>query len=460
MAKQETQKEKVIALLSGIGIDNPEKVLNGSSKDAREYGKHINHAIAVGRKAANQLNSMQGRNPDSEMVEHMGVNPDDVKKKYDTVEQFGESMPCFVLADSTADQTFRLISGGHVKFRSGDTICLSTGMYSSHVKIQPTIIPSKSIFKDVYRPYRGEDLTRKTLFVWRSGGIGDLLFIRPVLMAFKDKYKDVKIIFATKENYHSMVDQWGDCIDSLHKVPFNANLLRDSDYHISYEGLIERCKEAETMDVHDLFAKHSRIEISEYNRPMKCICQNQFFDIVRGEYAVVQVGASSPIRTPWIGKMVQIIDHLTESIDVIISGSKREARDIDDVISCSKRPNRIINFAKFTGSVVDAVKLVNDSRLVVAPDSSHVHMAASQGVPCVAIYGPFPAKVRTSHYPKCISVETEPSDCCTFGGKGCFTHSYLPCYWGTKCWHNLDIDKVKQAIDNQLKEMQSCSQNI
>jgi len=451
MAK-EPRDSKLLALMKGIGIDEPEKITKGTAKDALKYGRELNHFLGMGKKAVNQLNSMQGRNPDKEIIA-MGCDVSTIAEKSETVEEFGNTAPMFICAESTVDQKLRMAyDSSALELKAGQAVCMTAAMYKNHVDMQPTLIPSRRKFSDCFKPYRGEDLAGKTLFVWRSGGIGDLLFIRPILMAFKEKYEGIKIIFATKTRYHSMVEQWDDCIDELSMVPFDVDSTLDAaDYHISYEGLIERCKEAELMDAHDLFAKHSHIEIKNYNRRMKCICQNRFFDVIRNEYAVVQIGSSSPIRTPWHGKMIEVIDHLTESIDVIISGSQRETRTIDDIISCCKRPERIINFSKFTGSIVDAVKLVTGAKIVVAPDSSHVHMAAAQGVPCVGIYGPFPARVRTEHYENFIGVEPDESDACTHGGKGCFTHSHLPCHWGTKCWHHLDTEKITNAIDKLME---------
>ena len=48
--------------------------------------------------------------------------------------------------------------------------------------------PAAIKFTNVYKPYNGQDLTNKTLLVWRSGGIGDLLFIQPNLVYLKNKY--------------------------------------------------------------------------------------------------------------------------------------------------------------------------------------------------------------------------------------------------------------------------------
>lgn len=446
MGKRSNKPNLLRTMLVNMGVDNVDDVMQGGEKNVVAFAKSINKNLGIGRQAVDTLSTMQNRNPDQEIV-GMGIDVKSLNAKYRTLAEFQSSLPGFLCAESTADQTIRLFDGGTIKIEKGDNICLTASMYKEHVNQQPTLMPSAYKFSDVYNPYRGEDLTGKTLFVWRSGGIGDLMFIRPILMAFKEKYKDVQIIFATRSKYHSMVEQWDDCIDQLTDVPFFVDeTLKTSDYHISYEGLIERCELAEELDVHDLFAKHSFIEVKDYNRRMKCICKNPVFDILPRKYAVMQLGASSMIRTPFLGKLIEVADFITEHTDLIISGSKIEQRTIDDFKSCCKRPDRIINFARYTGSVVDAVKLVTGASIVVAPDSSHVHMAAAQGIPCVGIYGPFPWASRALHYDKFIGVEPKESDCCEFGGRYCFTHSFLPCHYNTACWHNLDSEEIIDAI--------------
>lgn len=450
MGTKSDKQNLLRTMLTNMGVDNVDEVIKGGEKNVIDFAKSINKNIGIGRQAVDTLNSMQSRNPDKEIVS-MGVDVESINNKYNSLEDFQEKTPAFVCAESTADQTLRMFDGGVIDVKRGDNICMTPGMYKGHVSQRPTLIPSEYKFSDIYIPYRGQDLNGKTLFVWRSGGIGDLMFIRPILMAFKDKY-DVKITFATRSKYHSMVEQWDDCIDQLTDVPFFVDeTLKNSDYHISYEGLIERCTLAEQMDVHDLFAQHSFIHVSNYNRKMKCICKSNVFEILPTKYAVMQLGASSPIRTPFIGSLVHVANFITKNTNLIISGSRREERAIDDFRSCCDNQEKILNFARHTGSVVDAVKLVTGSSLVVAPDSSHVHMAAAQCVPCVGIYGPFPWTSRAKHYDNFIGVEPKESDCCEFGGKHCFTHSFLPCHYNTSCWKNLDSDEIINAIKELTK---------
>ena len=102
--------------------------------------------------------------------------------------------------------------------------------------------PTNLRFKNVYRPYLGQDAEDSTLLVFRTGGIGDLLFIQPNLRYLKEKYDDCYIKFACGPQYQPMVENW-DCVDEIIDLPFPANTLIKSDYHMLFEGVIERCKD-------------------------------------------------------------------------------------------------------------------------------------------------------------------------------------------------------------------------
>jgi len=56
--------------------------------------------------------------------------------------------------------------------------------------------------------------------VFRTGGIGDLLFIQPNLIYLKEKYPTCTINFACGPQYQSMVETW-DCVDNVVDLPFS-----------------------------------------------------------------------------------------------------------------------------------------------------------------------------------------------------------------------------------------------
>ena len=120
--------------------------------------------------------------------------------------------------------------------------------------------PAPIKFKKIFRPYIGQELHAKSILVTRTGGIGDLLFIKPNLDFLKKKYPTCTIYFACGPQYHAMVETW-DCIDKLLTLPFPVKYLTRSNYHVIFEGVIERCKEAHTKNAYQLFTRWMGLNI-------------------------------------------------------------------------------------------------------------------------------------------------------------------------------------------------------
>jgi hypothetical protein len=132
--------------------------------------------------------------------------------------------------------------------------------------------PASMRFSNIYKPYIGQDLDDKTVLVFRTGGIGDLLFIQPNLIYLKNKYPSCYIKFACGPQYQPMVNTW-ECVDEVLDLPFSFKHLRESDYHMLFEGVIERCKESETQNAYNLFSTWLGL-----NLPDKLLIPKQYAD--------------------------------------------------------------------------------------------------------------------------------------------------------------------------------------
>jgi len=371
---------------------------------------------------------------------------------YETIEDFRAHIPSFTIIEMLKDVTLKQ-RGTACNLTAGSEILCINSMANDALK-NGVARKSSRLLKNEYRIYSGNDLTGKTLLVWRTGGIGDLFFLRPILVYLKRKYPTSTIILGTRHAYHDMVKLWTDAIDELSAMPLEMESTMDlADYHLSFEGLIEKCKDAETMDVHDLFAMHAGLDPNDIEwcvkmplPPAKCN------STPRGDYVVVQYRASATVRTPYMGSIVAAINAVTSSgYKAVICDRKEYARDIDDIVSCCESPEMVENFAYTNTGLVDAIQLISKAKLVIAPDSSQMHIAAMQGVPSIGIYGPFPGALRCSRYPLAKWIEPPISEVCEHGGKCCFLHQYGNCTGNFKCWNNLNNDNlaklVKEALD-------------
>jgi ADP-heptose:LPS heptosyltransferase len=419
---------------------------------ADEIAENITATLQAGHNNAKKLALLHPGKPDEEIQKMCFEQP---QKMHADVESFRSDVSGFCIAKAVLTASRRTMFGHEINMVAGEEYCMTPGIYRSLNNGMRAVAPSDRKFSEVYRPYNGEDLSMKTLFVWREGGVGDLIFIRPLLCHLKKIYPTCKIIFATRSHLHCMVRLWGDCIDEYEPVPFKMESTIDAaDYHLTYMGVIERIAAAESMDVHDLFAEYMGIDADTVNwiQPLPTTSPNLWFETSPPKYAVMQATSSSPIRTPHTRILVRAINTITATgLPVVIADMKQRARGVDDVISLCANPELCINFARFSENIQDVVKLISRSKLVVAPDSCMVHIAAAQKVPCVGIYGPFAAQTRTRRYPLCSTIEPPVSDCCEAGGRYCFRHNQSQCEYFEQCWDNLDVDKLCELITEKLE---------
>jgi len=382
-------------------------------------------------------------------------------KRYKTLEEYRDRLPNFVIIEMIQNGAIASY-GSKYPVQKGQEILMIAGEAKKAVESGAGII-SRRTMKGQYRRYNGENLNGRRLMIWRAGGIGDLMWVRPILCHLKDKYPESTILFATREMFHCMVATWGDCLDGLSVVPLNMSDTMDAaDYHLSFDGLVESCDEAETTDIHDLFARHAGCDPDEVNwcRPMRlpnwepdkehdknpCI---QYM-VNKRKYAVVQYRASSPMRTPYLGSIVAACNAVTDSgYRAVLCDLPSSAREIDNIISCCKTPAMVYNFSERARDILDTIRLINHSRLVVGPDSSLVHIAAMQGIPSVGIYGPFPGMTRQARNPLAKWIEPPESKVCKSKGRHCFKNR-TECDGDYKCWGNLNNARLQEIIAEVL----------
>lgn len=318
--------------------------------------------------------------------------------------------------------------------------------------------PSKFKFSKIYKPYNGEDLTDKTLLVWRQGGIGDLLFISPNLKYLKEKYPTCQIIFACGPQYKSMVQEWK-FIDKLIDLPFSLDNMFKSDYHCIFEGVIERTKQAETENAYKLFSKWMNLNLSDdllipeqdvnkdNLKKVKDILLN--WKVEEKSFIIVQMRSSSPIRTPRSSFWKNIIDILTsKGHTILLTDSPHNSSTIDKFIETLEDKEKVFNFCKHSNDVSDTIAVTSLSKMAFAIDSSLIHIAESLKVRSFGLFGPFPGNIRLSTYKYADWIDAKKS-CAP-----CFKHGMSLCKYANSgyvsCYDNLNIDEIIERISRYV----------
>ena len=91
-----------------------------------------------------------------------------------------------------------------------------------------------------------------------------------------------------------------------------------------------------------------------------------------------------------------------------------------------------------------------EARLIVAPDSSFVHLAAARDIPVVAIFGPIDGEVRTRRHPRARVVSQAGGMACV----PCWRNEHMVCKASNTrrsvCMHTLPVERVVDAVREEL----------
>jgi len=384
-------------------------------------------------------------------------------KMADSMEELRRGVPNIIIAQCKLDVKFIQNKFRVQSFKRKSQYVMSLGVYNQ-LKYDPyrhktVLVPGTMKFKNIFKAYRGQNLDGKTLLVWRTGGIGDLLFIQPNLRYLKETYPDCHIKFSCGPQYSSLVDNW-DCIDELLDLPFHVSHLLHSDYHVTFEGVIERCKEAHTNNAYVLFSKWLGLDLPTNllypiiePKPKKV---KEVEGILKQwgtspkNFIVLQIRASSPVRTPSPFFWKRIIDQLnTLGYTTVITDSPHRAPYVEEFIKTLSHPRSCMNFSVFSKSLDLTIALVSLAKMAISIDSAISHISAGLNIPYYGIYGPFPGEIRLSTYKNSKWINA-PSPCAP-----CFLHGHRPCPHAnpdgsSSCYDKINIDALLQDAISML----------
>ena len=394
----------------------------------------------------------------------LGINREDIKEVAD-LEELREYPPNIVIAKAAKNLRFIQNHFKKQELKKKTSYVMGLGVYQQ-LHADPNfgskfLKPGTTKFKNIYNPYNGEDLSGKTLLVFRTGGIGDLLFIQPNLKYLKEKYPDCTIKFACGPQYQSMVETW-ECIDQVLDLPFTLGELISSDYHALFEGVIERCELSHTVNAYNLFSEWLGLNLPneklipeqkpKEDKVQFCLDKLEEWNVDPGNFIITQLRASSPIRTPRPEFWANIINELTErGHKILITDNPRQQENVEKFIDrYLTNKSLVFNFCKESLSLDYSIALTSLAQCVIATDSALNHIAASLGVKSFGVYGPFPGHIRLKTYPKAKWVDAE-RDCVP-----CFIHGHTPCPQAgpdgfSPCYDNIDIKKAVDEVEELMK---------
>ncbi len=310
-----------------------------------------------------------------------------------------------------------------------------------------------------HKIYNKEDLTNKSLLSFRNGGIGDLMFQLPAVRELKKKYPSLKFYLCCSSHYKPLFEGIS-FIDDLVELPLTLDYLKQFDYFVNFENLIENSKDAETVNAYELHARKFFIEPENY-RPELVVNKNVEKEVLKDlqpykdkKRIVISFAASATIRTvnPYFyKKFIELLDN-RDDIMFFISGSKGQSKSIDEFIKLLPRKKVAKNCALTYGeNIQQTMALIKNSHCVIGPDSGLLHIAGGLNIPLIGIFGAFPPSLRLKSYKNSIGLKG-------FG-------SVHPCHFGRGKWnccfqHKWDNDNGSCFLAEKTKETYSPCMNL
>jgi len=236
-------------------------------------------------------------------------------------------------------------------------------------------------------------------------------------------------------------------IDKVLPVPFDYLHMCKNDWHIAFEGVIERCKEAEYVHAFDLMAKvaglnidHTLEEFKTELIPNKEILR-EIENSLPSNFVVAQLRASSPIRMMSEEKWARIIKRIIENGKKVVVIDRPEYNvfysnfaktyDLDS--------SKFFNLSGLSKTINHATAIISKSDGVIGVDSAFTHMGAALNKPVLGLYGAFLGKLRLGYYENADWVQSKP------------TCEKAPCFW-----HHEQKFACKSLLAGQSPECMEC----
>jgi ADP-heptose:LPS heptosyltransferase len=279
------------------------------------------------------------------------------------------------------------------------------------------------------------DYAGKKILMMRAGGFGDLMLLAPVMREIKRRWPTCTLIVSSFGKYAPVL-QGLEYIDQVVNYPVPRGLVDECDACIFYEKTIEDNPRAEEIHMTDVFAEVAGLSSVQNKKPDYRLTQKEkgWAKICYPRTPLtprigVQYGASSYARTFPPALTQQVLDPLhRKGWEIFLFGDKGEVQQ-------KGQADRIVNLSQVGLSFRQSCAVLETCDVVLAPDSALVHVSAALDIPCVALYGPFPAHLRIKYSPSVLAVT----------GKGkcapCFHHAWLdnhfpkdgPCFKAGVC---------------------------
>jgi ADP-heptose:LPS heptosyltransferase len=297
--------------------------------------------------------------------------------------------------------------------------------YSKHTKW------TVSSFNAWERRYGGQDLNGKRVCIYRHAAYGDQLMVSAIPHYLATLFPEATIHLYCEADVASL---WegnsfvGGCAIPL-PIPFDV--ARSYDYHIFYEGILENNSEPDQNCCYDdMFGMIGLNDVPPIFKRPHIFPRKEDYEFVKaqtldanGKYLVYHVSPANKNRCypPKQGLQFlrQFIRHYSDWKVYLVGVNPDDYPEIKEFAKDNEE--RVFNLIGKTGEFRSLIPLVERASLVVAPDSSVMHLTACfPHVPVISLWGVFDPNDRVKYYPNHSALVAK--DVCSFAP--CRNHDF------------------------------------
>ena len=266
------------------------------------------------------------------------------------------------------------------------------------------------------------DNVKRILLVHYNVGIGDMLFITPVLRGLKEKYPKATIeVFA---NYPSALvlqgNPYATKVNSRFPSKYIMSIIDEYDEVFDTSDFARQRVESEYTNMYDLYCKHLEVTPSDMSPMLKVdlkekeaiteyLYQEAGIDINKDKIVVLQAHSTSVARSWPIERTIQLAVELNKlGYKSIVTGdSNKLFSEIGkEKLKIDKGIINLIGALDLRALIA----LISVSSLVIGPDSSGYHIAEALGVNSVPLFSMFDPYLRIKYYKHCYPIY-KPLEC-------------------------------------------------
>ncbi|MCK5018185.1 MAG: glycosyltransferase family 9 protein [Candidatus Peribacteraceae bacterium] len=376
---------------------------------------------------------LQARKNTEVMMKRFKLDINDYNKGVNKTEDLKKVPPLLVTAQVAVNTTVHDQTGSGTPLRKGSVMVMPIGVFQqmkreSGGSKRKVLKPFRRPFTDFFNRYDGQNLDNKKLLIIRGGGFGDLMFLQPLVKKLKEQYPTCKITLASYGRFLPIVVNWPEgLLDNIVPVPFAKEIMQTHDYHLVFEGLIERNKEAERENCYDLHSTMAGVDIDMTDNKYKLELdvtkeiENEIKSKLPEDFVIIQLRASSPIRMMKEEKWVEIINGLVEMGKTVAILDRKQLKPYYDAFIKKHEldTEKVVNLSEYSSTINHAVAIISKASGVIGVDSAYVHIAEALGVKGVGIYSSFLGDLRVRYYENVDFVQAEEGHC---DKQPCFYH--------------------------------------